>query len=173
MDIDFDALKRMANQPPIALTIAKMTIIDGAEIRVWPPVFAAAHVAHDPDNNDRPTLWYQDPTDAMWEALAKSGEGTVVHLRLFATGYNIDPEVHSHVGSYWDDGFLWHVYLDRTVSYQQEKEAKAKVVRETIAELNKVADQALGPVENKTPMSDDTAAFLKDLLKDLNIGEDE
>ena len=173
MDIDFDALKRMANQPPIDLTITKMHIVDGAEIKVWPPVFTAATVALDPDNNNRPTLWYQNPSDAMWDSLQQAGEGTVVHLRLFATGYKVDPEVHSHVGSYWDDGFLWHVYLDRTVSYKKEKEAKAQIVREAITELKEVADAALGPVDDQAEMSDETASFLKNLLNDLDMGDKE
>ena len=167
MKIDFENLREAMGEPQDKLEIVKKVIEDGAMITVGLATFGVHWIGPDPDNNDLPTVWYAKPVNAgdPQDAINASME---VRLRKFLTGQVVAPKLHHHVGSYWGDGLLWHVYLDRTEHYEHERREMGEALREV---TNDIAQFVKDHVDNSAPdvEPDD---FLRKLLEDINNMEE-
>ena len=163
MKIDFEHLRDAMGDPQEKLEIVKTVVEDGATLTVGLATFGLHFLGPDPDNNDLPTLWYAKPVNPgdPQEAINISME---VRLRKFLTGQVVVPKLHHHVGSYWGDGLLWHVYLDRTEHYEAERREMGEALREV---THDIAQFVQDHVDNAAPdvEPDD---FLRKLLEDIN-----
>ena len=141
-----DHFKNMG-QDPIKLEIAKVQLVDGMQFEFQgSAAFNVIKVDRDYGNGDAPTLWYTrytgDP-DIVENLLSMT-----VQIRLFVEGTFIEPIKHHHIGSFWDDTLLWHVYLDRTEHFDAERREAMEILREAITEINNRVDKVLDESED-------------------------
>ncbi|MCP4741443.1 MAG: hypothetical protein GY871_04330 [Actinomycetales bacterium] len=83
-------------------------------IQVWKflvPFGETVH--HAPPGAMKPVLVGRDPATgnpAVWYEVRPHAAGLLCAFRVFGTGQSIDDDRWSHVGSYVDGGFVWHIY---------------------------------------------------------------
>ena len=167
MKINFENLRDAMGEPQDKLEIVKKVIEDGAMITVGLATFGVHWIGPDPDNNDLPTVWYAKPVNAgnPKDAINASME---VRLRKFLTGQVVAPKLHHHVGSYWGDGLLWHVYLDRTEHYEHERREMGEALREVTQDIAQFVKDHVDNSDDDVEPDD----FLRKLLEDINNMEE-
>ena len=169
MNIHFEHLKDAMGMPKDKLEIVKTVVEDGATIFVGLASFGLHWIGPDPDNNDLPTLWYTKASNLG----DTEADGTVnfmeVRLRKFLTGQIVLPKLHHHVGSYWGDGLLWHVYLDRTESYEAERREMGEALREV---THDIAQFVRDHVDNGKDSNEEPDDFIRKLLDEINNNEE-
>ena len=167
MKIDIENLREAMGEPQDKLEIVKKVIEDGAMITVGLATFGVHWIGPDPDNNDLPTVWYARPVNAgnSQDAINASME---VRLRKFLTGQVVAPKLHHHVGSYWGDGLLWHVYLDRTEHYEHERREMGEALREVTQDIAQFVKDHVDNSDDDVEPDD----FLRKLLEDINNMEE-
>tara|TARA_Y100000310_G_scaffold62398_1_gene57730 strand:- start:2133 stop:2639 length:507 start_codon:yes stop_codon:yes gene_type:complete len=160
MKFEFEHLRDAMGDPKEKLEIVKTLVEDGATLTVGLASFGFMWLGPDPDNNDLPTMWYTKPT----KILGEDDPTMEVRLRKFLTGQVVVPKLHHHVASYWDDGLLWHVYLDRTEAHETERREMGEALREVTQDIAQfVRDHVDAQDEDVEP--DD---FINKLLEDIN-----
>ena len=158
-------------QDPVKLEITKVEITDGMPFEFQGmAAFNVIKVDRDYGNGDAPTLWYTryngDPS------LVENLESMQIQIRMFVEGTMIDPLKHHHIGSFWDDTLLWHVYLDRTESFNEERRELLEGLREAMTEMNHRVGQVLdeaGDVPDVGGIPTDLLEKLWNGLEDNNV----
>ena len=135
MDIDFNRIREMSGRPE-PLVIEKIALQDGAWINVEHGPFQPLKVERDPQNNNAVTLWYTRTQDPLPQV-----ENLDVQIRLFLDGQAVRADVHSYLGSYIDDGLVWHAFLDRTVEYDKQRRENGAVIKEALSELSEIVEE--------------------------------
>lgn len=135
MDIDFNRIREMSGRPE-PLVIEKIALQDGAWINVQHGPFQPLKVERDPQNNNAVTLWYTRTQDPLPQV-----ENLDVQIRLFLDGQAVRADVHSYLGSYIDDGLVWHAVLDRTVEYDKQRRENGAVIKEALSELSEIVEE--------------------------------
>ena len=153
MDINFDHIKDLGATPP-SVIIDKVVVKDGAPMELQVGPFSPIRLDHDQANNNAMTLWYtRHVGDEKLETID-------VFMRLFLDGHTITPQLHHYVGSFWDDGLLWHTFLDRTEHFNDERREIGQAIRKALDEIGGVVDKVTGDVQEGV----DRDEFIKRLL---------
>jgi hypothetical protein len=169
MNIEFENLKDALGDPKDKLEIVKVVVEDGALIYVGLASFGLQWIGPDPDNNDLPTIWYTKASNLGDTDADGNTNFMQVRLRKFLTGQIVVPKLHHHVGSYWGDGLLWHVYLDRSEAYEAERREMGQALREVTQDIAQFVRDHLDNKEDSTVEPDD---FIQKLLEDINNMEE-
>lgn len=168
MDIGFESLKdALGDSNEDTFEISKLVLEDGAYIDLFLASFSALHIGPDPDNNDEPTLWYTMPYNNM----SPDREFMRVQVRRFLTGHIVTPKLHHHIGSYWYDGLLWHVYLDRTEKVANERKEMSSALQEISKDLAQFVANNLetpGGFNSLDTSNDDIPDFLKKIISEMD-----
>ena len=155
-------------EDPIKLEIAKIAITDGMPFDFQGmAAFNVIKVDRDYGNGDKPTLWYTRYVGNP--SVVDNLESVQIQIRIFTEGTFIEPIKHHHVGSFWDDTLLWHVYLDRTENYNQERREVLEGLREAMEEMNERVIQVLDEVGG---MPDTSSGIPNEILEKLWNGKD-
>jgi len=141
MDINFDRIKDLGATPP-SVVIDKIVIQDGKAMELQIGPFQPIRLDHDKTNNDAMTLWYTR------HAGDEKVEIVNVRIRLFLDGHTVTPQVHHYVGSFWDEGLLWHTFLDRTEQFNDERREIGLAIRKALDEIGGVVDQVAGDIQD-------------------------
>ena len=172
MNIGFENLKdALGDNNDDKFEISKLILEDGAYLDLFLASFQTLHIGPDPDNNDVPTLWYTMPANNM----SPDREFMRVQIRRFLTGHVVTPKLHHHIGSYWHDGLLWHMYLDRSdvvATERQEMTSALKEISQDLAQFVANNLQTPGGFNSLDSSNDDMPDFLKKLLSEIE-SEDE
>ena len=153
MEINFDHIKDLGATPP-SVIIDKVVVKDGAPMELQVGPFSPIRLDHDQTNNNVMTLWYtRHVGDEKTETID-------VFIRLFLDGHPITPQLHHYVGSFWDDGLLWHTFLDRTEHFNNERMEIGQAIRQALDEIGGVVDKVTGDVQEGV----DRDEFIKRLL---------
>ena len=153
MEINFDHIKDLGATPP-SVIIDKVVVKDGAPMKLQVGPFSPIRLDHDQTNNNVMTLWYtRHVGDEKLETID-------VFMRLFLDGHPITPQLHHYVGSFWDDGLLWHTFLDRTEHFNNERMEIGQAIRQALDEIGGVVDKVTGDVQEGV----DRDEFIKRLL---------
>jgi hypothetical protein len=67
---------------------------------------------------------------------------------LFLDGNTVTPQLHHYVGSFWDEGLLWHTFLDRTEQFNDERREIGQAIRKALDEIGGVVDQVAGDIQS-------------------------
>lgn len=134
MDIDFNRLRDM-NDRPEPLVIEKIILEDGAWLTVQYGPFAPLKIERDPQNNDVMTLWYTRTQDPLPDVTNLD-----VQIRLFLDYSVVQADVHSYIGSFSNDGLMWHAFLDRTQAYNRQRKENGVMIREALSELSTLVE---------------------------------
>ena len=138
-------------EEPTSLQIAKIAITDGMLFEFQGmAAFNVIKVDRDYGNGNKPTLWYTRYVGNPSEV--ENLESIQIQIRVFREGTFITPIKHHHIGSFWDETMLWHVYLDRTESYNQERREVLEGLREAMEEMNNRVGQVLSEADDNTPL---------------------
>ena len=155
-------------EDPIKLQISKTVIEDGMPFEFQGmAAFNVIKIDRDYGNGDKPTLWYTryvgnpDIVDNL--------ETIMIKIRVFTEGTFIEPIKHHHIGSFWDDTLLWHVYLDRTENFDQERREELEALRSAMEEMNKRVGEVLDEVGG---IPDSPPIIANEILEKLWSGED-
>ena len=134
MDIDFNRIREMGDRPE-PLVIEKIALEDGAWINVQHGPFQPLKIERDPQNNDVMTLWYTRTQDPLPEVTNLD-----VQIRLFLDYSVVQADVHSYLGSFRNDGLMWHAFLDRTQAYDRQRRENGVMIKEALSELSSMVD---------------------------------
>jgi hypothetical protein len=155
-------------EDPTKLEITKIAITDGMPFDFQGmAAFNVIKVDRDYGNGNKPTLWYTRYTGDP--SVVENLESVQIQIRMFTEGTLIEPIKHHHVGSFWDDTLLWHVYLDRTENYNQERREVLEGLREAMEEMNERVGQVLDEVGG---MPDTSSGIPNEILEKLWNGKD-
>ena len=159
---NFDELSEHVKNP-VKNAISKITVSDGAEITLYEGSYSPLHLGPDPQNDDRPTLWYTT-------ALKEQGEPLTVQLRWFIEGQAITPRLHHYVGSCFIDGEVWFLYLDRTRAAREANAEMREQLRTASNDINKFVTEILESDEDDRNISKDE--FLQRLFDSIEHSEE-
>ena len=165
MNIEFENLRDALSEPKNQLEIVKTVVEDGAPITVAMASFSCHWIGPDLDNNDVPTIWHTRHTN-LGDIDTVSME---VRLRKFLTGQIIVPKLHHHIGSYWGEGVLWHVYLDRSEAHEAERREMGEALREVTNDISQFIRDHVDNSDNSTMEPDD---FIRKILDEINNNEE-
>ena len=154
---------REAVKNPQQHEIVKIEVIDGAEITLYEGSYSPLHLGPDPQNDDRPTLWYTT-------ALKEQGEPLTVQLRWFLEGQNVTPRLHHFVGSCAINGDVWFLFLDRTRRANQENAEMRDALRTASQDINKFVTEILETADEDRDMSKED--FLRRLFDSIEHNEE-
>ena len=154
---------RDAVKNPEQHEIAKIEVIDGAEIALHEGSFHPLHIGPDPQNQDLITFWYTC-------AVKPNSEPMVVQLRWFLEGQNVTPRLHHYVGSCAINGDVWFLFLDRTRRANQENAEMRDALRTASQDINKFVTEILETADEDRDMSKED--FLRRLFDSIEHNEE-
>ena len=167
--MEFENLRDALSDPKDKLEIIKTVVEDGAPITVAMASFSCHWIGPDPENNGLTTMWHTRHANLGDDDVASMD----VRIRTFVTGQIIVPKLHHHIGSYWGDGVLWHVYLDRSEAHEAERRQMGEALREVTKDISQFirdhVDNPDNPSFQSTIESDD---FIRKILDEINNNEE-
>ena len=164
---DFEDIRQLTEAPRYN-EIAKTELYDGKEIELYEGSFQCLAIGPDPDNANRPTMWYTQPADVS------SMNKMVAQLRLFMVGHQVTSRLHHYVGHYNYDGDVRFVYLDRTRSHRTEQQEMREALRNATTEISDIVNKIIIDDDpNASLDADDVGSMLlRKLMGDLEFPEE-